>query len=89
MEEIIREINFTRTSAQIEVIQNLKGWCKFLGMPCGNCPFSVPPYDPVEGIYVEGVEDCALGKLTFEGEDFEGYQLPKKEIDRLSERGAD
>ena len=89
MEEIIREINFTRTSAQIKVIQNLKGWCNFLGMPCGNCPFSVPLYDPVEGICVEGVEDCALGKLTFEGEDFKGYQLPEKEIDRLSERGVD
>lgn len=88
MKEVIRKINFVRTSAKIEAVQNLKSWCNFLSMPCGNCPFSVPPYDHEEGIFVEGVEDCALDELAFKGEDFKGYQL-EKEIDRLAERGAD
>ena len=89
MKEVIRKINFVRSSAKIEAVRNLKSWCNFLSMPCGNCPFSVPPYDHEEGIFVEGVEDCALDELAFKGEDFKGYQLPEKEIDRLAERGAD
>ena len=89
MKEVIRKINFVRASAKSEAVQNLKSWGNFLSMPCGNCPFSVPPYDHEEGIFVEGVEDCSLDELAFKGEDFKGYQLPEKEIDRLVERGAD
>ena len=87
MKTLNKKINFVRMSAKIDAAENLKNWCIFLGMPCGNCHFSVPPYDEDEGCFVESVEVCALKRIVLNGDKFKGYELPKEKIDELADRG--
>lgn len=87
MKTINRKINFIRTSAKIDAAENIGNWCNFLGMPCGGCHFSVPPYDEDEGCFIEGVEVCAIKEIVFYGDKFKGYELPQEKVDELADRG--
>ena len=69
------------------LLKTLKTGVFFLGMPYGNCPFSIPPYDDDKGRFEEGVECCSLDDIIVDGDKFKGYKLPKKKIDELSDRG--
>ena len=51
----------------------IRDWCNFLGMPCGNCPFSIPPYNDDEGCFVDGVEVCSLDDIILDGDKFKGW----------------
>lgn len=76
-----------KLKAMQQAADNLDSWCSFLGYPCGNCHFSMPPYDHYEGYFEEGVEVCALRDIILDGDKFKGYELPKEKIDELADRG--
>lgn len=66
---------------------HIKDWCNFMGLPCDNCPFALPPYDYDEGYFEEGVVTCALADIIFDGASYIGYSLPQEKIDELANRG--
>lgn len=74
-------------TAVLKTYLHIKCWCRFLRFPCGNCPFSTPPYDYAEGCFEEGVDDCALADIILDGDKFKGYKLPKEKLDELADRG--
>ena len=80
-------MNESEINVASKAYANIKEWCNFLGLPCGNCPFSTPPYDYDEGYFEEGVEVCSLDDIIVDGDRFKGYKLPKKKIDELADRG--
>lgn len=80
-------MNKSDKNAVLQAYTHTRDWCKFLGLPCGNCPFSVPPYDDDGGCFVDGVEVCSLDDIIVDGDKFKGYKLPKKKIDELADRG--
>ena len=81
-------MNKSEKNGAFKAYMHIRGWCHFLGFPCGNCPFSVPPYDDDKGRFEEGVECCSLDDIIVDGDRFMGYKLPKKKIDELADRGG-
>lgn len=71
-------MNKSDKNAAFKAYIHIRDWCKLLGFPCGNCPFSILPYDD---------EVCALADIILDGDRFKGYKLPKKKIDELADRG--
>lgn len=86
MRNLLRE-NILEMKGRNQAVNNLDSWCSFLGYPCDNCHFFVPPYDEDEGCFMEGVEVCALRDIVLDGDEFKGYELPKEKIDKLADRG--
>ena len=80
-------MNKNDINAVSQAYTNIKGWCNFLSFPCGNCPFSVPPYDDDKGCFNEGVEVCALQDIILDGDRFKGYKLREGKLDELADRG--
>lgn len=86
MKDLINEYKL-EMKGRNQAADNLKAWCSFLGKPCGNCHFSVPPYDDDEGYFEEGIEVCGLRDIVLDGDKFKGYELPQEKIDELADRG--
>lgn len=80
-------MNKSEKNGAFKAYMRIRDWCHFLRFPCGNCPFSTPPYDYAEGCFEEGVEDCALADIILDGDKFQGYKLPKEKLDELADRG--
>ena len=80
-------MNKSDRNGAFKAYMRIRDWCHFLCFPCGNCPFSTPPYDDDKGRFEEGVECCSLDDIIVDGDKFKGYKLPKKKIDELADRG--
>lgn len=86
VERSLNKMNKSDINAVSQANKHIKDWCSFLGFPCGNCPFSTPPYDD-DGYFEEGVEVCSLDDIIVDGDRFMGYKLPEKKLDELADRG--
>ena len=79
-------MNESEINVASKAYANIKEWCNFLGLPCGNCQFSTTPYDYDEGYFEEGVEVCSLDDIIVNGDNFMGYKLPEQKLDELADR---
>ena len=79
-------MNESEINVASKAYANIKEWCNFLGLPCGNCPFSTPPDDYDEWYFEEGVEVCSLDDIIVNGDNFMGYKLPEQKLDELADR---
>ncbi|MGN8836826.1 hypothetical protein ACTNCI_07580 [Mitsuokella jalaludinii] len=59
----------------VEAENHLRDWCSFKGMPCGECPFSIPAADDGSD-YDEASStwECGLLEIMETGEGFRGYR---------------
>ena len=57
-------MNKSDKNAVSQAYARIKDWCNFLGMPCGNCPFSTPPYDEDEGLRMDNYHTAYLENYT-------------------------
>ena len=44
-------MNKSEKNGAFKAYMRIRDWCHFLGFPCGNCPFSTPPYDDDKGAF--------------------------------------
>ena len=80
-------MNKSEINAALKAYDYIKDWCNFMGLPCDNCPFSLPEYDYDEECFDEGILVCSLVDIIVDGDKFAGYKLPQKKIDQLANRG--